>query len=100
MFIARVEDDILSSCGTSYHKSAPERDVAMSGGRCWEDLEERLARRHGSALLVVVTELLKAIANSLAHAEAAEEPVIGMPTVVVDSTTVATIVVAVLAGWS
>lgn len=43
-----------------------------------------------------MTELLDAIADSLAHTETAKEPVIGVPAVVIDGPTVATIVVTVL----
>lgn len=43
-----------------------------------------------------MAELLDAIADSLAHTETAKEPVIGVPTVVIDGSTVATIVVTVL----
>ncbi len=46
-----------------------------------------------------MTELLDAIADSLAHTETAKEPVIGVPTVVIDGSTVATIVVTVLSSW-
>lgn len=51
-----------------------------------------------SALFVLVAELIKAITNSLANTEATEQPVVGVTTVVVDSSTVAFVVTAVLAG--
>lgn len=47
-----------------------------------------------------MTELLDAITDSLAYTEAPKEPVIGVPTVVIDGSTVATVIVTVLAGWS
>lgn len=46
-----------------------------------------------------MTELLDAITDRLAHAEATKEPVIGVPTVMIDGSTVATIVITVLASW-
>lgn len=51
-----------------------------------------------SALLVRVTQLLKASTDGVPHAEPSEEPVIRVPAAVVDGPAVATVVVAILAG--
>lgn len=53
--------------------------------------------RHASALLVVVTQLLKATSDSFTHTEATEKPIIRVPTAVVDGPAEATIIVAGLA---
>lgn len=53
-----------------------------------------------SALLVLAAELIEAITDSIANTEATEQPVIRVATVMVDSSTVAFVVIAVLAGGS
>lgn len=47
----------------------------------------------------MIAQLVDAVTDRVPYTEAIKEPVIGMPTAVVDGTAIATIVAAVLAGW-
>lgn len=72
--------------------------------RCQKVADRRLGNQMPtescSALLVVVTQLLDAIADSIADTKTAKEPVIRVTTVVVYGAAVATVVITVLASRS
>lgn len=61
-------------------------------------VKARQTKTDHSALLIRVTQLLKAVADCVPHTETTEEPVVRVPAAVVDRPAVATVVIAVLAS--
>lgn len=48
---------------------------------------------------LLVTQLIEAVAHSLTNTKSTEEPVVGVSTIVVDGSTIALVIPAVLASW-